>query len=78
MQTIFIGMSAKHLSGDKELQKKLRENPDLIPAAVEELVRLYTPYRSFARSAAHPVEISGQWVQPGEPLGKSVDISSLK
>jgi cytochrome P450 len=67
-------MSAKHLSEDKGLQKKLREKPDLIPAAVEELVRLYTPYRSFARSAAHPVEISGQLVQPGEPLGKLVDI----
>jgi cytochrome P450 len=62
-------MSAKHLSEDKELQKKLRENPDLIPVAAEELFRLYTPYRSFARSAAHPVEISGQMVQPGEPLG---------
>jgi cytochrome P450 len=71
-------MSAKHLSEDKELQKRLRENPDLIPGAVEELVRLYTPYRSFARSAAHPVEISGQLVQPGEPLGRFVDIMSLK
>lgn len=61
-------MSTKHLANDKELQNKLRANPELIPAAAEEFFRLYTPYRSFARSASHPVEISGQMVQPGEPL----------
>jgi cytochrome P450 len=58
----------KHLSEDKELQKKLRAEPELIPAAVEEFVRLYTPYRGFARTALRPTEISGQVVPTGEPI----------
>jgi cytochrome P450 len=66
--TIFIGAVSKHLSEHKDLQQQLRENPDQIPSAVEEFVRLYTPYRSFARSAKDPVEIAGQKVVPGEPL----------
>jgi cytochrome P450 len=58
----------KHLGEDKELQNKLRANPELISAAVEEFVRLYTPYRGFARTALRPTEISGQIVPTGEPI----------
>jgi cytochrome P450 len=57
---IMIGSIAKHLSEDKDLQQQLRENPEQIPAAIEEFLRLYVPYRSFARTASKPVTISGQ------------------
>jgi cytochrome P450 len=58
--TIVIGSISKHLAEDKELQQRLRANPDEIPAAVEEFVRLYVPYRSFSRTVNEEVEISGQ------------------
>jgi cytochrome P450 len=58
--TIVIGSISKHLAEDKELQQRLRNNPEEIPAAVEEFIRLYVPYRSFSRTVNEPVEISGQ------------------
>lgn len=51
-QCLVVGMVAppvlggsifKHLAEDQELQQKLREDPSLIPAAVEEFFRLYSP-----------------------------------
>ena len=40
---ILLGGICIHLARDPELQQRLRENPELIPAAIEEFVRLYTP-----------------------------------
>jgi cytochrome P450 len=51
-QSLVVGMVAppviggsifKHLSEDPELQDQLRQDPSLIPAAVEEFLRLYSP-----------------------------------
>lgn len=58
----------KHLSEDKQLQQELRENEDLIPAALEEFIRLYVPYRGFSRTAVCPVTIGGQLVPDKEPM----------
>ena len=52
----------------RELQQRLRENPRLIPAALEEFLRLYTPYRGFARTANRDVQISGCPIRAGEPI----------
>jgi cytochrome P450 len=65
---ILISAICNHLSKDKELQNLLREQPDLQTAAIEEFIRLYTPYRGFARTAIHPVEISGQVIQPDDQM----------
>ena len=65
---ILFGGICVHLSRDQELQQKLREQPDLIPAAIEEFVRLYTPYRGFARTVSEPVELHGRRIEPGEPV----------
>lgn len=43
---ILLGAICKHLSEHQDLQDQLREDPALIPAAVEEFIRLYSPYRS--------------------------------
>jgi len=48
---ILLGSIAVHLSRDPALQRQLRADPAQIPDAVEEFLRLYTPYRGFARSA---------------------------
>ncbi|HWG30988.1 MAG TPA: cytochrome P450 [Steroidobacteraceae bacterium] len=66
--TVIIGSIGVHLSRDRELQQRLRENPRLIPAALEEFLRLYTPYRGFARTANRDVQISGCPIRAGEPI----------
>jgi molybdopterin-binding protein len=34
----------------------------MIPAAIEEFLRLYAPYRVFARTADHDIEMSGRMI----------------
>lgn len=66
--TVTIGSVAVHLGRDRALQDRLRAEPALIPAAVDELLRLYTPYRGFARTARHDVTIRGRTIPAGEPI----------
>ena len=66
--SILIGAIMNHLGADKALQGRLRADPSLIPAAIEEFVRLYTPYRGFARTASCPVELHGETIEPGNPI----------
>jgi cytochrome P450 len=65
---ILLGSIAVHLSRDVALQEQLRADLSLVPDAVEEFLRLYTPYRGFARSARHEVELHGRRICPGEPI----------
>lgn len=66
--TTFIGSMAVHLARHPEHHAELTANPDLMPVALEELLRLYTPYRGFARTARHDVELGGKLVKAGDPL----------
>ncbi len=66
--TTFIASMAVHLARHRELHAELRAHRDRIPAAMEELLRLYTPYRGFARTARHDVELGGRHVKAGDAL----------
>jgi cytochrome P450 len=63
-----LGSIAVHLAWDQDLQTWLRANPDRINDAVEEFLRLYAPYRVFARSANKDVTIAGREIKEGEPI----------
>jgi cytochrome P450 len=65
---IMIGGICAHLSRDQALQSQLRSDPSLLPAAIEEFVRLYNPYRGFARTVSKPVHLHGQTIEPGTPV----------
>jgi cytochrome P450 len=65
---IFLGSVVVHLSRDPALQRELRGDLSLIPDALEEFLRLYTPYRGFARTARHEVEIGGRKIMPDEAI----------
>lgn len=65
---IVMGSIAVHLARDKELQRQLRDHPTQITDAVEEFLRLYTPYRGFARTARRPVVLQGRRIEPGEAI----------
>ena len=46
----------------------LRANPQHDIAAVEEFLRLYTPYRGFARTSRSGSTMGGRDILPGEPI----------
>lgn len=66
--TVVIGSIAVHLSRDRELQARLRAEPALVGPAVEEFLRLYTPYRGFARTATQDICLHGRTIPAGEPI----------
>jgi len=65
---LLIGAMAGHLAGDRELHGVLRADPTARPAAAEEFIRLFTPYRGFARTVSRPTRIRGTEIRPGEPV----------
>jgi cytochrome P450 len=48
--------------------ERLRNDPSLIPTAVDEMVRWVSPVRHFLRNVAAPAEISGQRFEVGDRL----------
>ncbi|KAK4149608.1 cytochrome P450 [Chaetomidium leptoderma] len=65
---LMLGGICNQLSKDQELQQRLREDPSLIPAAIEEFVRLFSPYRGFTRTASKEIVLHGQTIKPGVPI----------
>lgn len=65
---LLIGSMVKHLSDDKDLQQRLRADPTLIKPAVEEFVRLYSPYRGFCRTPIDDFELHGRVIHAREPI----------
>ncbi|WP_435118487.1 cytochrome P450 [Amycolatopsis thermoflava] len=66
--SVFIGTMLAHLASDKDLQAMLRAAPSRIPAAVEEYLRLYTPYRGMSRTPTRDVVIGGRLIRKDEPI----------
>ena len=48
--------------------RKLKENPDLIPAAVDEMIRWVTPVKQFLRTPIEDTEIRGQKIKKGDAV----------
>ena len=51
-----------------DARQRLIDEPALIPDAIEELLRLVSPVRSFARTATRDVEIRGRTVEEGQKV----------
>lgn len=66
--TTFIGSMSIHLARHPEHHRMLKDDPSLIPDALEELLRLYTPYRGFARTATRDIEVRGRTIRKDEPV----------
>ena len=65
---VMIGSICVHLSRNPALQDELRRKPELMPAAIEEYLRLYTPYRGFARTPTRDIEVHGVSIRKDEPI----------
>jgi cytochrome P450 len=57
-----------HLAGSPELQAELRANPDLIPAAVDESLRLSSVIPYEMRLVTRDVDLAGQHIKKGERI----------
>lgn len=55
-----LGIIVMHLAGDAALQQQLRQSPTLIPAAIEEILRVDGPLVTNRRSTARDLMIRGR------------------
>lgn len=67
--TSAIGNSLLYLAQHPEDQQRLRDDPSLIPTAVEEFLRLDTPVQEMPRWTTKPVTIAGRELPAGARLG---------
>lgn len=61
-----IRSSLWYLAQNAEAQDRLRKDPDLVPAAVEEFLRTLSPVQAMARTATRDVEVGGRHIKAGE------------
>lgn len=63
-----IAHAALYLDQDRDARARLQAEPGLIPSAIEEFVRYYTPVQALARTATRDTELAGQPVGAGDKL----------
>jgi cytochrome P450 len=64
--TYCSGMRA--LMDNPEQRRQVLEDPALVPAAVEESLRMFPAFAHFARTATHDTELHGQTIREGEKV----------
>jgi cytochrome P450 len=64
--TYCSGMRA--LMENPEERRKVLEDPSLVPAVVEEALRMFPAFAHFARTATRDTELHGQTIREGEKL----------
>ena len=63
-----LGILILHLAEHPDIQEHLRGEPSLLPAAIEEILRIDDPLVANHRTATHDVEIEGRAIPAGEHL----------
>ena len=63
-----IGFAIWHFAHSPDQWDKLREDPSLLPNAIEEVVRLATPIRAFTRYIREDTEIAGEPLPAGSRI----------
>lgn len=63
-----IGILAHHLSEHGDLQRRLRAGSSLLPAAIEEILRIHGPLLANRRIATQAVEIGDRTIAAGERI----------
>lgn len=62
------GAALWYLAEHPDVRQRLIDDPKLIPAAIEEFLRLFTPVQSLARTATQDVEMNGTVIPAGDPV----------
>jgi len=63
-----VGILGHHLAHDPDLQQQLRHKPELLPAAIDEILRIHGPLVTNRRVTTRPVEIGGRTLAAGAKL----------
>lgn len=63
-----IGQAALRFCAEPEIPALLRQQPDLVPQAVEELLRLDTSFVGIGRTVRHDTELAGQQLAAGDKV----------
>ena len=63
--TSLLGNAVRRLAADPELQQGIREKPELIPAFLEEMLRLESPFRYHLRSVPKATSLGGVEIPSG-------------
>ncbi len=63
-----LGILILHLAQEPDLQERLRRDPSLIPASIEEILRRDGPLVANPRTTTRDVEIGGRTIAKGEKL----------
>ncbi len=66
--TACVGILAHYLAENPQVQERLRENFHLLPAAIDEILRMHAPLIANRRVATAPVEIGGRRIAAGERI----------
>ena len=61
-----MGSSFVWLSRNPEQRRRLAETPDLMPQAIEEFLRVFSPRQVFSRTVMDDVELAGQSLKRGD------------
>lgn len=63
-----LSYSIRFLAEHPEVRRRLAANPELVPKAVVEFVRLAAPIRALARTTTKDIELRGRVIPGGEPV----------
>lgn len=63
-----VGILAHYVAVHPALQQDLRDDPTLLPAAIDEILRLHGPLVANRRVTTRPVEIRGRKIAAGERI----------
>ena len=66
--TACVGILGHYVAENLQVQQQLRENLHVLPAAIDEILRIHAPLISNRRVATRPVEIGGRRIAAGERI----------
>lgn len=70
--TNMLGSMIRHLGTTPADQKRLRDDPKLIPQAIEEMLRMWTPVRVVGRKTTRDVDVAGTLIPKGSRVALMV------
>jgi len=73
--TANIGNQVRYLAENPDRQQQLRENPALIPGAVEEFMRAFAAVTTF-RNCVKETELAGVTVKPGDRVAMCTTVAA--
>jgi cytochrome P450 len=63
-----VGILAHYLADNPALQRQLREQPAMLPAAIDEILRIHAPLIANRRSATRPAKFDARTIEAGERI----------